>query len=228
MLRGCCSSSRSRNDIRAGFLTLLQPACDPDEPVAVRVFSMTVAANIAKDEPELMDELRLVATKYPQAATAGFRSRSRACWAFDDAMKQRKGEYEIDTDKRRLDLAGIHRFLSTGIVLGEEPHARADADRDREFALLWRLSRPRTGRICTGGHRQSDVRLYRRCLYSRRTSRPRPEQMADADDRRAAGHAGAWRWLLATRDAHGLYEQFGFSALVHPERWMERTAPDAY
>jgi len=27
-------------------------------------------------------------------------------------MKQRRGEYEIDTDKRRLDLAGIHKFLS--------------------------------------------------------------------------------------------------------------------
>ncbi|HUR97510.1 MAG TPA: GNAT family N-acetyltransferase [Pyrinomonadaceae bacterium] len=39
---------------------------------------------------------------------------------------------------------------------------------------------------------------------------------------------GLRRWLLATRDAHGLYEQFEFSALKFPERWMERTAPDAY
>ena len=36
------------------------------------------------------------------------------------------------------------------------------------------------------------------------------------------------RWVLATRDAHGLYEQFEFSGLRHPERWMEKTAPDAY
>ncbi len=50
---------------------------DPAEPVAVRVFSMTVAAKVAKDSPELLDELRLIATKYPQAATAGFRSRAR-------------------------------------------------------------------------------------------------------------------------------------------------------
>jgi hypothetical protein len=50
---------------------------DPKEPVAVRVFSMTVAAKIAADSPELLDELRLVAKKYPQAATAGFRSRAR-------------------------------------------------------------------------------------------------------------------------------------------------------
>jgi GNAT superfamily N-acetyltransferase len=29
-----------------------------------------------------------------------------------------------------------------------------------------------------------------------------------------------WRWLLATRDAHGLYEQFGFAPLADPSRWM--------
>ncbi len=39
---------------------------------------------------------------------------------------------------------------------------------------------------------------------------------------------GLRRWVLATRDAHGLYEQFDFTPLKVPERWMERTAPDAY
>src|SRR4029079_4228943 len=39
---------------------------------------------------------------------------------------------------------------------------------------------------------------------------------------------GLRRWVLATRDAHGLYAQFGFAELVHPDRWMERSAPDAY
>ncbi len=50
---------------------------DPSETVAVRCFSLSVGANLAKDSPELLDELRLVATKYPQVATAGFRSRTR-------------------------------------------------------------------------------------------------------------------------------------------------------
>ena len=36
------------------------------------------------------------------------------------------------------------------------------------------------------------------------------------------------RWVLATRDAHGLYEQFEFAPLRFPERWMEKTAPNAY
>lgn len=39
---------------------------------------------------------------------------------------------------------------------------------------------------------------------------------------------GLRRWVLATLDAHGLYEQFEFSGLRHPERWMEKTAPNAY
>lgn len=36
------------------------------------------------------------------------------------------------------------------------------------------------------------------------------------------------RWVLATRDAHGLYTQFDFAPLRFPERWMEKTAPNAY
>jgi len=50
---------------------------DPAQPVAVRCFSMSVAANIAKDNPELMNELRLVVMEHPQVITAGLRSRMR-------------------------------------------------------------------------------------------------------------------------------------------------------
>lgn len=39
---------------------------------------------------------------------------------------------------------------------------------------------------------------------------------------------GFRRWILATRDAHALYEKFEFTALKFPERWMEKTAPNAY
>ena len=36
------------------------------------------------------------------------------------------------------------------------------------------------------------------------------------------------RWILATKDAHTLYEKFEFAPLRFPERWMEKTAPNAY
>ena len=32
---------------------------------------------------------------------------------------------------------------------------------------------------------------------------------------------GLRRWTLATRDAHGLYRQYGFNELSAPEKWME-------
>jgi GNAT superfamily N-acetyltransferase len=39
---------------------------------------------------------------------------------------------------------------------------------------------------------------------------------------------GLRRWMLATRDAHGLYLQYGFTPLGQPDRFMERWDPDVY
>ena len=36
---------------------------------------------------------------------------------------------------------------------------------------------------------------------------------------------GLRRWSLATRDAHGLYKQFGFAELSNPASWMEKFDP---
>ncbi|MGO4573702.1 GNAT family N-acetyltransferase [Microvirga sp. 2TAF3] len=36
------------------------------------------------------------------------------------------------------------------------------------------------------------------------------------------------RWMLVTRDAHGLYAQFGFEPPANPERMMVRVDPDLY
>jgi len=39
---------------------------------------------------------------------------------------------------------------------------------------------------------------------------------------------GFRRWVLVTRDAHGLYRQFGFGPLAKPDRYLERVIPDIY
>jgi GNAT superfamily N-acetyltransferase len=39
---------------------------------------------------------------------------------------------------------------------------------------------------------------------------------------------GLRRFMLATRDAHGLYRQFGFTAPMRPEVLMEKHDPDVY
>jgi GNAT superfamily N-acetyltransferase len=37
---------------------------------------------------------------------------------------------------------------------------------------------------------------------------------------------GLRRWTLVTRDAHGLYRQFGWKPLAKPESWMEILVPN--
>jgi len=39
---------------------------------------------------------------------------------------------------------------------------------------------------------------------------------------------GLRRWMLATRDAHGLYRQYGFESLADPQVFMERLDPHIY
>ena len=39
---------------------------------------------------------------------------------------------------------------------------------------------------------------------------------------------GLRRFTLATTDAHGLYQQFGFERLAKPETYMERYQPNIY
>ena len=39
---------------------------------------------------------------------------------------------------------------------------------------------------------------------------------------------GMRRWMLATRDAHKLYQTTGFKSLKQPDRWMEKHNPNVY
>ena len=143
-------------------------------------------------------------------------------------MKYRNGEYEIDTDKRRLDLAGIHKFLS------KEAYWAKNRTLEQTLTAV-------ENSLCFGVYRGREQIGFARVVTDKATF----AYVGDVyilDGHRGQG-LSKWlmqvivdqpdlqnlrRWLLATKDAHGLYEQFGFAGLVHPERWMERTAPDAY
>jgi GNAT superfamily N-acetyltransferase len=143
-------------------------------------------------------------------------------------MKIRKGEYEIDTDRRRLDIAAIHKFLSSesywaanrpleqtltaiensdcfGVFKGRKQIGFARVVTDRAtFAYVGDV-------YIVESHRGKGLSKW---LMQVITEQPDLQRLR--------------RWLLATRDAHGLYEQYGFTELKHPERWMEKPAPDAY
>lgn len=50
---------------------------DAYQPIAVRAFAMTVATRIAKSEPDLMNELRLIVSKHLPHSTAAFQARAK-------------------------------------------------------------------------------------------------------------------------------------------------------
>ncbi len=136
--------------------------------------------------------------------------------------------FQISTDRARLDLDAIHTFLS----------------RESYWAQSRTLEQTKTAianSICFGvyhGDRQigfarvvsdqatfayvGDVFIIAE-FRGRGLSKSLMQVIVEHPDLQ-----GLRRWVLATRDAHGLYKQFEFDELRHPTRWMERTAPDAY
>jgi hypothetical protein len=50
---------------------------NPKEPIAIRVFSMTVLAGIAQDQPELKNELKIMIQDQLPYASAGFLARAK-------------------------------------------------------------------------------------------------------------------------------------------------------
>ena len=143
-------------------------------------------------------------------------------------MKYRNGDYEIDTDKRRLDLSRIHTFLST------ESYWAQSRTLEQTLTAV-------ENSLCFGVYRGKAQVGFARVITDRATFAYVGDVFV-VEEHRGKG-LSKWlmkviseqpdlqclrRWLLATRDAHGLYEQFDYSPLRHPERWMERTAPDAY
>ena len=143
-------------------------------------------------------------------------------------MEVTQGEFLISTDRRRLDLDAIQRFLTE----------------DSYWARERTLEQTRTAvenSICFGVYHDDRLIGFARVVSDQATF----AYLGDVfiiDAYRGRGLSkwlmetiithpnlqGLRRWVLATRDAHTLYEKFGFHGLVHPDRWMERPAPNAY
>jgi GNAT superfamily N-acetyltransferase len=143
-------------------------------------------------------------------------------------FSERRGEYEISTDPARLDRPLIHAFLS-----------------ERAY---WSIGVPRTvveraieHSLCFGLYRAGRQIGFARVVTDRATFAYLADVFMLPEER--GGGLSKWlieailrhpdlqglrRWLLATRDAHGLYARFGFASLASPARFMERHDPDVY
>jgi N-acetylglutamate synthase-like GNAT family acetyltransferase len=142
-------------------------------------------------------------------------------------FERTQGEFTVSTDPKRVDLGLVHSFLtecywakgiprdvvsrsienslSFGVYRGSQQVGFARVISDRAtfayIADVFILPQYR-------GHRLA--KLLMQCIM----------EHPELQDLR--------RWSLATRDAHGLYAQFGFKPVTKPEMWMEVHRPDVY
>lgn len=139
------------------------------------------------------------------------------------------GDYEISTDPTRLDVALVHRWLSErsywAAGVPREVVARSIAN-SLNFGL-YHATAGQVGfaRVITDRATfayLADVFLLEAHQGQGLSKRLMNEIMAHPQLQ------GLRRWLLATRDAHGLYEQFGFTLPKVAGRLMERLDPDVY
>jgi len=135
--------------------------------------------------------------------------------------------YEISTERSRLDIELIHRFLSSSYWAQGIP--RQVVEKSVQNSLCFG--------VYFGAQQVGFARVVSDCATI--------GYVADVfvvPDHRGGG-LGKWlietivahpelqglrRILLATQDAHGLYVQFGFTALANPERFMSIHRPDVY
>ena len=135
--------------------------------------------------------------------------------------------YEISSDTRRLDVTAIHAFLSKTYWSPGIP-----------FETVERAVR---NSVCVGAYTGRQQVGFARVVTDKTTfayladvyvleehrgqclSRRMMEAITQLPELQ-----GLRRMMLATRDAHGLYEKFGFTALAAPNRFMELHNPNAY
>ncbi|MYS93306.1 MULTISPECIES: GNAT family N-acetyltransferase [Streptomyces] len=130
--------------------------------------------------------------------------------------------YEISTDPARVDAERVHRWLATDAywALGRP---REKQDRAIEGSLNFGVYETVSG----------EQVAYARVITDRATFGWLCDVYVDPSVRgKGVGTAlvaavrdelrryGVRRVLLATHDAHGVYEKLGFAALERPEHWM--------
>jgi GNAT superfamily N-acetyltransferase len=143
-------------------------------------------------------------------------------------MEYRRGEFLVSTDPERLSLDVVHGFLTNCYWAKGIP--REVVARSIERAL------------CFGIYAESGAQVGFARVISDFATIAYIGDVFVLESHRGRG-LGKWlmqcitqhpslqnlrRWILTTRDAHGLYAQFGFTPVKAPERFMELHQPDVY
>ena len=143
-------------------------------------------------------------------------------------VESRRAEFVISTDRTRLDLDAIHGFLTNCYWAKGIP---------REV-----VARSIEQSLCFGVYDGSGAQVGFARVISDFATIAYVGDVFVLDTHRGRG-LGKWlmesitchpalqnlrRWILTTRDAHGLYAQVGFRPVQSPERFMELHQPDVY
>jgi GNAT superfamily N-acetyltransferase len=130
--------------------------------------------------------------------------------------------YELDDDPARLDLDAIWSFLSTEAYWGKTRTREVFERQVREAARVMGLY---LGKELVGFERAftDGMVVYLADVYVLPEHRGRGLGVELVRAMVDEGPLRDLRWLLHTRDAHGLYEKFGFGP--PSERVMERPPP---
>jgi len=160
----------------------------------------------------------------------------------ESVMEHRQGDFVISTDPSRLDLDVIHNFLThcywaqgipREVVARSIEHSLCFGIYDESSEKLTLLPNAgRSGALQVGFARVvSDFATiaYVGDVFVLESYRGRglSKWMMECIMEHPALQ-GLRRWILLTRDAHGLYQQFGFTPLKSAERYMELHRPDIY
>lgn len=128
-------------------------------------------------------------------------------------------EFEISTDPARLDVDVIHEFLQG--AYWASGRRRSVVERSIKYSLCFGVYR--AGRQVAFARVVSDRAVFAYLMDVFVVPEFRGQGISKALMRAVLDHPDLQNlrvFLLATRDAHGLYGQFGFRPLAEPERWM--------
>jgi GNAT superfamily N-acetyltransferase len=140
----------------------------------------------------------------------------------------RRGDFLISTDPSLLDLPLIHDFLSNRSywAAGRPPEVvRRSVDNSLCFGLYERGRQAGLARVVTD--RATFAWLCDVFVLEGYRGRGLSKWLIECVMAHPALR-GLRRFLLGTRDAHGLYERYGFTPLDEPGRFMEVSRPDVY
>jgi GNAT superfamily N-acetyltransferase len=143
-------------------------------------------------------------------------------------MTVQKDAYIISTDKERLDIPYIHNFLSVSSYWAENIPVQT-------------VQRSVDGSICFGVYEAGRQVGFARVVTDGATFAYLADVFID-EQYRGRGLSkwlmetimshpnlqGLRRFMLSTKDAHGLYAQYGFTPLSFVERWMVIHKPGIY